>query len=161
EWWERLGTSGWAAPSLPEHAYGRGLSRSDAQIVARRLAERRILGPPSGLGMLSAAPTIAAYGHAEQIEAFVRPVVTGPAAWCQLFSEPGAGSDLAGLSTRAVLDGDTWVINGQKVWTSSAHLADYGMLLARTDPSAPRHEGISWLGIDMRQGAAIEVRPLR
>jgi alkylation response protein AidB-like acyl-CoA dehydrogenase len=160
-WWDHLGRSGWAAPTLPTSAYGRGLSRSDGQVVARRLKERNTLGAPSGLGMLLAAPTIAMYGTEDQVEELVLPIVTGRTAWCQLFSEPGAGSDLAGISTRAVLTGDEWLINGQKVWTSSAHLADMGMLLARTDPSQGKHQGISWLAIDMHQGTRIDVRPLR
>src|SRR5215207_747456 len=108
EWWERLGSAGWAAPALPTSAYGRGLSRNDAISVSRRIAERGALVAPGGLGMLLAAPTIATHGTAEQIERYVRPIVTGAHAWCQLFSEPGAGSDLAGLSSRAIKDGEEW-----------------------------------------------------
>ena len=101
--------------------------------------------------MLLAAPTIATHGTPEQIERYVRPIVTGAQAWCQLFSEPGAGSDLAGLGTRAVRDGDEWVVNGQKVWTSGGQIADMGMLIARTNPDVPKHQGITWFAFDMHQ----------
>ena len=161
EWWERLGLSGWAAPSLPDKAYGKGLSRADSLAVSARLGERGVLGAPTGLGMLLAAPTIATHGTPEQVEEFIRPIVTGQRAWCQLFSEPGAGSDLAGLGCKAVRDGDEWVINGQKVWTSGGQYADMGMLLARTNPEAPKHQGITWFAFDMHQGSAVDVRPLR
>ena len=110
--------------------------------------------------MLLAAPTIATHGSAEQIEDHVRPIVTGQRAWCQLFSEPGAGSDLAGLSAKAVLDGEEWIVNGQKVWTSGGHYADMGMLIARTNPDAPKHQGISYFAMEMHQ-AGIDVRPLK
>jgi alkylation response protein AidB-like acyl-CoA dehydrogenase len=117
------------------------------------------VGGPIGLGLMSAAPTITKHGSAEQIERYVRDIVTGQRAWCQLFSEPGAGSDLAGLTTRATRDGDVWRVNGQKVWTSMAQFADYGMLLARTDFDVPKHQGITWFALDMHQ-PGIEVRPL-
>ncbi len=160
EWWQRLGLAGWAAPSLPEAAYGRGLSRTDAVGVVEVIAQFGALGPPGGLGILLAAPTIATHGTPAQIERYVRDIVTGQAAWCQLFSEPSAGSDLAGLQTRAVKDGDEWVVNGQKVWTSGGQVADYGMLLARTDPSVPNHQGITYFALDMHQ-AGVDVHPLR
>ncbi len=160
EWWERLGTAGWSAPTLPVGSYGRGLSRSDAVVVAREIAAFGAVGAPSGLGLLLAAPTIADHGSAEQVERYVRPIVTGQRAWCQLFSEPGAGSDLAGLTAKAVQDGDEWVVTGQKVWTSLGQSADMGMLLARTAPDAPKHQGITWFAIDMHQ-PGVEIRPLR
>ena len=160
EWWDRLGLAGWSAPALPTNAYGRGLSRADALDVSREITSFSALGPPSGLGLLLAAPTIATFGTQEQIDLYVRDIVTGRRAWCQLFSEPGAGSDLAGLSTRAVKDGEEWVINGQKVWTSLGQYADLGMLLARTDPEVPKHKGITWMVLDMHQ-PGVEVRPLR
>lgn len=160
EWWERLGLAGWAAPSLPPNAYGRGLSRNDAVRVQTEIAEFGALSAPGGLGLLLAAPTIATHGTQEQIDLYVRDIVTGRKAWCQLFSEPGAGSDLAGLTTRAVKDGDEWVVNGQKVWTSLGQIADLGMLIARTNPDVPKHQGITWFAIDMHQ-PGVEIRPLR
>src|SRR5207248_6832548 len=113
EWWERLGTSGWAAPALPEDCYGKGLSREESVRVQSAIGEFGALGAPGGLGLLLAAPTIATHGSEEQ-RSYVRDIVTGKKAWCQLFSEPGAGSDLAGLTTKAIRDGDEWIINGQK-----------------------------------------------
>jgi len=160
QWWERLGLSGWAASGLPENAYGKGLSRNDVVRVQSEISRFGALGPPAGLGLLLAAPTIATHGSQEQIDRYVKDIVTGQQAWCQLFSEPGAGSDLAGLTTRAERDGDEFVINGQKVWTSGGQYADLGMLLARTNPEAPKHQGITWFAIDMHQ-PGVEVRPLR
>jgi alkylation response protein AidB-like acyl-CoA dehydrogenase len=160
EWWERLGLAGWSAPALPENAYGHGLSRSDAIRVAQEVGNFGALGPPAGLGLLLAAPTIATHGTQEQIDLYVRDIVTGRKAWCQLFSEPGAGSDLAGLSTKAVQQDDELIVNGQKVWTSGGQAADLGMLLARTDPSVPKHQGITYFALDMHQ-PGVDVRPLR
>jgi alkylation response protein AidB-like acyl-CoA dehydrogenase len=160
EWWERLGLAGWSAPTLPTDAYGRGASRSAGLAIAKEIAEFGALGAPNGLGLMLAAPTIADQGTQEQIDLFVRDIVTGQRAWCQLFSEPGAGSDLAGLTARAVEDGDEWVVNGQKVWTSLGQTADLGMLLARTDPDLPKHQGITYFALDIHQ-PGIEVRPLR
>lgn len=160
QWWERLGVDGWAAPGLPANAYGRGLSRNDVVRVQQTIAEHGAVGAPAGLGLLLAAPTIATHGTQAQIDTFVRDIVTGQRAWCQLFSEPGAGSDLAGLTCRAERDGDQWIINGQKVWTSGAATADYGMLLARTDSDVPKHRGISFYFCPMKQ-PGIEIRPLR
>jgi alkylation response protein AidB-like acyl-CoA dehydrogenase len=160
EWWDRLGTAGWSAPSLPENAYGKGLTRGDTVRVQQAIAEFGALGAPGGLGLLLAAPTIATHGTPEQIEEFVKPIVTGQKAWCQLFSEPGAGSDLAGITSRAIKDGDEWIITGQKVWTSGGQVADLGMLIARTDWDVPKHQGITYFGIDMHQ-AEIEIRPLK
>jgi alkylation response protein AidB-like acyl-CoA dehydrogenase len=160
EWWERFGTSGWAAPMLPADAYGKGLARSEVVRVQEAVAESGALAAPGGLGLLLAAPTIATHGTPEQVERYVRSIVTGQEAWCQLFSEPGAGSDLAGLATKAEKDGEEWVITGQKVWTSGGQIADLGMLLARTNPEAPKHQGITYFAFDMKQ-PGVEVRPLR
>ena len=160
EWWERLGMSGWAAPAWPVEYHGKGLAPADAARVFAEIDRFGSLGPPGGLGMLLAGPTIFTHGTDEQKAKHLPDIVTGRIGWAQLFSEPVAGSDLAGLQTRAVLDGDEWVVNGQKVWTSNAHIADLGMLLARTDIDAPKHKGISYLLVDMHQ-PGIEVRPLR
>ncbi len=160
EWWQRLGLSGWAAPMLPADAYGRGMIRADAMRVSQTIARFGALGAPIGMGIGLVSPTIVTHGTREQIDLYVREAVTGQKGWCQLFSEPGAGSDLAGLSTKAVRHDDEWIINGQKVWTSGGHRADMGMLLARTDPTAPKHQGISWFAFDMRQ-PGVDVRPLR
>jgi alkylation response protein AidB-like acyl-CoA dehydrogenase len=160
EWWERLGMAGWSNPLLPADSYGRGLSRGDGLRVSRAIAAHGALGPPQGLGLMLAAPTIATHGTREQIDRFLPDIVTGRIAWCQLFSEPGAGSDLAGLTTKAVRDGDQWTVEGQKVWTSGGHQADLGMLLARTNPDAPKHQGITWFALNMHQ-PGVEVRPLK
>src|ERR1700761_5286898 len=117
-------------------------------------------GPHNGIGMGMAAPTIAAFGTTEQRRKFLRPLFTGAHFYCQLFSEPGAGSDLAGVATRAVRDGDDWIVNGQKVWTSSAQLAQRAILVARTDPNVPKHQGLTYFVCDMTD-PGVEVRPLR
>jgi len=160
EWWERLGEAGWAAPTWPEEWFGKGLGRDGAAIVDDELRAAGAVGGPSGLGMLLAGPTILTHGTDEQKQRYLRPIVTGQEGWCQLFSEPGAGSDLASLQTKAERDGDEWVVNGQKVWTSGAQVAELGMLLARTDPGAPKHKGITYFAFPMEQ-PGVEVRPLR
>ena len=114
----------------------------------------------NGFGIFLAAPTIAAHASDELKARLLRPLFTGQELWCQLFSEPGAGSDLAGLSTRAVRDGDEWVVDGQKVWNTLAHRADRGMLVARTDPEAPKHRGLTYFALDMHT-PGVDVRPLR
>ena len=117
-------------------------------------------GGRNGIGMGMAAPTIAAFGSAEQQRKFLRPLFTGEHIYCQLFSEPGAGSDLAGVATRAVRDGDDWIVNGQKVWTSGAQNAQMAILVARTDPTVPKHQGLTYFVCDMTVGG-VDVRPLR
>ena len=159
EWWQRLSSVGLTNPGLTQ-PFGKGWGRSETRILAAALRERGAIGSPAGLGMLLAAPTILAHGSDTQIDQYVPRILDGTDAWCQLFSEPGAGSDLAGLQTKAIRDGDEWVITGQKVWTSEGQHADLGMLIARTDPDAPKHRGISWFAFPMRQ-EGVEVRPLR
>jgi alkylation response protein AidB-like acyl-CoA dehydrogenase len=160
EWWDRLCDSGWAMPTWPEEWFGRGLPRELAGVVNAELRSAGAIGPPSGLGALLAGPTILVHGTDEQRARYLRPIVNGQEAWCQLFSEPGAGSDLASLQCRAERDGDEWIVNGQKVWTSGAQTADLGMLVARTDPDVPKHKGITYFAIEMDQ-PGVEVRPLR
>lgn len=160
EWWGRLCDSGWAVPTWPEEWLGRGLTRDDERIVQDEIRKAGALGPPSGLGMMLAGPTIIAHGSDEQKARYLPRIANGQDGWCQLFSEPGAGSDLASLQTRAVLDGDEWVVNGQKVWASGGMVADLGMLIARTDVDVPKHKGITYFVIDMHQDG-IDIRPLR
>ena len=160
EWWTLLADAGWAVPTWPTEWFGRGLPRKMAAVVAAELREIGAPGPPAGLGIMLAGPTILDHGTDEQKERYLRPIVTGAHAWCQLFSEPGAGSDLASLQTRAVRDGDEWVVTGQKVWTSGARTADRGMLLARVDLDAPKHKGLGYFIIEVDQ-PGIEIRPLK
>jgi alkylation response protein AidB-like acyl-CoA dehydrogenase len=160
EWWRLVAGAGWSAPHFAPDEGGRGLPRSASATVRAAFTEVGALPPPGGLGLLMAAPTILTQGTPEQIARHVPPILDGRVAWCQLFSEPGAGSDLAGLTTRAEHDGDRWVINGQKVWSSMARIADYGMLLARTDFDVPKHAGISWFAFPLDQ-PGVTIRPLR
>jgi alkylation response protein AidB-like acyl-CoA dehydrogenase len=161
EWWRRLAEAGWSQPTWPLGVGGRGLSGAEAHIVADEIGRTGAVAAPIGhLAAPLAAPTILAHGTPEQIKRFVGPIATGEAAWCQLFSEPGSGSDLASVATRAVRDGDEWIISGQKVWNSAADTAQFGMLLARTDVDVPKHKGMSYLLIDMDQDG-VETRPLK
>ena len=159
EWWDRLGPSGYSHPMLAPNAYGKGYNQAQAATVSAVLADRQVMGPPTGLGRMLAAPTNATHGTQEQVDQFLPSIFAGSVGWCQLFSEPGAGSDLAGLSTKAERDGDEWIITGQKVWTSGGQIADMGMLIARTDPDAPKHKGITYFAFDMHQ-PGVTVRPL-
>jgi alkylation response protein AidB-like acyl-CoA dehydrogenase len=158
-WLDRLADSGWARPGWPAGSCGRGLPPDLAALAYAEFNRADAPGPPAGLGVMLAAPTIIANASDELKRKFVRAAVVGDHAWCQLFSEPGAGSDLAGLQTKAERDGDEFVVNGQKVWTSGAQVADYGMLLARTDPDAPKHRGITYFALPMDE-PGVEVRPL-
>ncbi len=160
EWWQRLADSGFAHPSLPENAYGKGWGQAMALRAMRTLAAKDVVGPPPGLGYMLAAPTIAAHGNQEQIDRYIPQILNGQHAWCQLFSEPMAGSDLAGLGTKAERDGDEWSFTGQKVWTSQGTTADYGILVARTDPDKPKHQGLSYFALGLQQ-EGVEVRPLK
>jgi alkylation response protein AidB-like acyl-CoA dehydrogenase len=163
EWRIRLADSGWGCPTWPREWCGRGLPAAAASVVAEEFARACAVGPPGGVGVSLAGPTILEHGSDELKERFIRPTVTGEIGWCQLFSEPGAGSDIAGLTTTARPDGadrHAWVVSGQKVWNTSAHHADFGMLLARTDWDVPKHRGITYFILPMRQ-PGVEARPLR
>jgi alkylation response protein AidB-like acyl-CoA dehydrogenase len=146
---------------FPEGNGGLGLSPRLQNVVNARLGEAKVPSPygrnPIGYGM--GAPTVVTHGSDAQKQRYLRPLFTGEEVWCQLFSEPGAGSDVAGLSTRAQRDGDEWLVNGQKVWTTLAHIARFGMLIARTDPEAPKHKGLTYFVVDMH-APGVEVRPL-
>ncbi len=160
EWRGRLVDSGWACPSWPTAWCGLGLPPWAEDIAHEEIAAAGAVGTPFGVGFGLAAPTVLAHGSDHLKERLLRPTLTGEVTWCQLFSEPGSGSDLAGLTTRADRDGDEWVLNGQKVWSTSAHHADWGLLLARTDWDAPKHRGITCFALPMRQ-PGVDVRALR
>src|SRR5215831_16733614 len=160
EWRSRLADSGWGMPQWPEEWYGRGLPHTLARVVEEEMANVGSVGVArSGVRHLAAA-TLLEHGTELQKKKFLRRILTGEDTWCQFFSEPGSGSDLAGATTRAELRGDFWIINGQKVWTTSAHHADHGLLLARTDWDAPKHEGLSYFVIDIKQ-PGVDVQPLK
>jgi alkylation response protein AidB-like acyl-CoA dehydrogenase len=154
--------AGLAWVHFPEGRGGLGLSRELQQEVHRRLSAAGAPSAQSGnpLGYSMGAPTVLAWGTPEQQERYLRPLFAGEERWCQLFSEPGAGSDLAAVACRAVRDGDDWIINGQKVWNSMAQISDLGMLIARTDPDVPKHQGLTYFVLDMHL-PGVDVRPLR
>jgi len=160
QWRRRLLDAGWACPSWPPEWGGLGLSAASAETVTETLSDAGVPGAPESVGMHLAVPTLLEHASDDLKARFLRPSATGEIVWCQLFSEPGAGSDLAGLTTRAELDGDQWLITGQKVWNTGALQADYGLLLARSDWDVPKHRGISYFVLPMRQ-VGVEVRPLR
>ena len=159
--WERcLGDAGWIGIAVPAELGGRGLTLSEQMIFHEEYARA---GGPGRVGIVGeglVAPTLVHFASPEQQQRFLPGILSGTEFWCQGYSEPDAGSDLANLSTRAELDGDEWVINGQKVWTSLAHISDWCFVLCRTDREAPRHRGISYLLIDM-ESDGIEIRPIR
>ena len=147
---------------FPEGSGGLGLTPKMQKAINERIfaagGPNPVMRNPIGHGMCG--PTVVVWGSDEQKQRYLRPLFTGEEVWCQLFSEPGAGSDVAGLSTKAVRDGDEWIINGQKVWTTLAHVSRWGLLIARTDPEAVKHAGISAFVVDMHS-AGVETRPLR
>jgi alkylation response protein AidB-like acyl-CoA dehydrogenase len=162
EWWGRQYDLGLAWVHFPEGWGGLGLTPGYQRAIDDRL---RLAGAPSRdstdfFGLAMVGPTLVTHGSDELRGRLLRRTFTGEDPWCQLFSEPGAGSDLAGLATRAVRDGDEWVITGQKVWNTMAHLADRGLLVTRTDPEAPKHKGLTYFALDMH-APGVEVRPLR
>ncbi len=159
-WRELLADSGWGCPGWPAEWHGRGLPVALERVVGEEFRRVSAVGIPPGAGTGLAGATILAHGSDELKGRLLRPIITGEHMWCQLFSEPGSGSDLAGATTRADLDGDNWIINGQKVWTTSAHHAQYGLLLARTDWDVPKHQGLSYFVLPMEQ-SGVEVHQLK
>ena len=159
-WWAKLAAAGWSFPSWPRGYGGNDLSAADTRIVTQAIGDAGAIGAPGGLGQMMGGPVVIQHGTDDQRDRWLLGLAAGLESWCQLFSEPGAGSDLASLQTRAVRDGDVWIVNGQKVWTSGARTADRGMLVARTDQDAPKHKGITYFIIDMDQ-PGVEVRPLK
>lgn len=160
EWRQILADSGWGVPTWPVEWYGKGISRGLAQVVAQEFVRVGAAGPPWGIGTMLTGPVLFAHGTETQKRKYIRRILTGEDIWCQLFSEPGAGSDLAGLRTRAEMHGGEWIVNGQKVWSSAANVATHGILVARTDWDRPKHQGLSFFLIDMKQ-PGVEARPLR
>ena len=158
-WTEKLFQGGWICASWPVEYGGKGLSLIEQVVLNEEFAKLQAPLRADFFGDTLVGPTLLQWGSEEQKREFLPRILNGTIAWCQGFSEPDAGSDLASLKTRAELDGDEWVINGQKVWTTQAHFADYIFLLARTDPEAPKHAGISYLLVPMSQ-PGIEVRPI-
>lgn len=159
EWQRTLYDNGWAGIAWPKAFGGRGGNASQQIIFNQELAKYDATSGFIGAAQALVGPAIMAFGTPEQQQRYLPPLLSGEESWCQLFSEPEAGSDLATLGARAVLDGDEWVVNGQKVWNSSAQHADFGILICRTNPDVPKHAGITYFIVDMRT-PGIEVRPL-
>ena len=151
---------GLAFVHFPPGNGGLGLSPKLQMVINRRITDAGIPLVRGSIGHGMGAPTIVVHGTEEQKRRFLRPLFTNDEVWCQLFSEPGAGSDVASLATTAVRDSDEWIVNGQKVWTSLAHFAKWGLLFARTDPNVAKHRGLTYFAIDMKQ-PGVDVRPLR
>lgn len=162
EWQRRLAEGGWGAPGWPVEYGGRGAGPFENHLIAQELALAGAPGSVAVIGTGWAGPAIIAHGTAGQKERFLPPILNGDEIWCQLFSEPNAGSDLAALSTRAVKEGSTWKIHGQKTWTSYARESDYGILLARSDAGSQKQHGITCFAFPMRQSEGrLEIRPIR
>jgi len=160
EWQRKLYDAGWAAPAWPTEYGGRGASLTESAIYFEELGRARVPMAANVLGLLLGGPTLMVWGTDEQKERYLSPILSGEEIWCQGFSEPDAGSDLASLKTRAVKDGDEWVVTGQKVWTSGAQYSKWCMLVARSDAGAAKHKGLTYFLMDMEQDA-VQVRPLR
>ncbi len=160
DWQRRLYDAGWAAPAWPTEYGGRGASLTESAIYFEEIGRARVPMAANVLGLLLGGPTLMVWGSDEQKERYLPPILSGEEIWCQGFSEPEAGSDLASLKTRAVKDGDDWVVTGQKVWTSGAQYSKWCMLVARSDADVPKHKGLTYFLMDMEQDS-VQVRPLR
>jgi alkylation response protein AidB-like acyl-CoA dehydrogenase len=160
DWQRRLYDAGWAAPGWPVEYGGRGASLTESAIYFEEIGLARVPLPANVLGLLLGGPTLMVWGTPEQKERYLAPILSAEEIWCQGFSEPDAGSDLASLKTGAVKDGEDWVISGQKVWTSGAQYSKWCMLVARTDAGVAKHQGLTYFLMDMEQDA-VQVRPLR
>ena len=160
QWLDVMAARGWTAPTWPKEYGGGGLDKHEARILGQEMASLGLRPPLIGFGLSMIGPLLLQEGSGELKKTHLPPTVRGEIRWCQGYSEPGAGSDLASLQTRAVVDGDDFVLNGQKVWTSFADKADWMFILVRTDPAAPKHEGITFLLMDM-SSPGVSVRPIR
>ncbi|MEM7001088.1 MAG: acyl-CoA dehydrogenase family protein [Pseudomonadota bacterium] len=159
-WLERMAERGWTAPTWPTEYGGAGLSAAQARVLYDEMGKLKARSPLMGMGTSMIGPTLLEYGTEEQKQRHIPAIARGEVQWCQGYSEPGAGSDLAALSTRAVDNGDHYVINGQKIWTSGAATADWMFILVRTDPDAPKHDGISFMLMTMDQ-PGVTTKPIR
>jgi len=160
EWWRRMRDDRLAFPRWSAEWFGRDASAREQADIAGAFADAGVIGAPTGLGVLMGAPVTMVHGTPEQQARWLPSLADGTEGWCQLFSEPGAGSDLASASCRAERDGDEWVVNGQKIWTSGALHSTRGMMIARTDPDQPKHKGMSYFIIDLEQ-PGVEIRPIK
>ncbi len=160
EWWAVLADAGYAFPTWPTGLGGLSAEPDVATAMWKALGRARVIGPPPGLGTLMGGPVICTHGNAEQQHRLLPALANGTEGWCQLFSEPGAGSDLAAVATKAERDGDEWVVTGQKVWTSGASHARRGMLIARTDWEQPKHHGLTYFIVDLEQ-PGVEIRAIK
>ena len=158
-WQKQLHEAGYAGFSWPKEFGGRGATLVEQALFGEEMAHAKAPQPANVLGMVMGGPVVIAHGDETQKERFLRPILSGDEIWCQGFSEPDSGSDLASLKTRAVKSNGEWVVTGQKVWTTYAHKAKWCMLVARTDQDAPKHQGLTYFIMDMEQ-AAVQVRPL-
>lgn len=159
-WLDRMAERGWTAPTWPAEYGGGGLDYETNRVLQEEMAAVKALPPAAGMGLSMIGPTLLEFGTEEQKQRHLPKIVSGEVRWCQGYSEPGSGSDLASLQTKAVLEGDHFVINGQKIWTSGAQVADWMFALVRTDPDAPKHDGISFVLLDMHQ-PGVTVKPIR
>jgi acyl-CoA dehydrogenase len=159
-WLDRMAERGWTAPDWPTEYGGGGLSKAEAKVLREEMAALKLPAPLIGFGLTMIGPTLLQYGTEDQKQEHLPQIVRGEIRWCQGYSEPGSGSDLASLQTKAVLEGDFYTINGQKVWTSYANYADWMFMLVRTDPEAPKHKGITFILVDM-DNPGVETRPIK
>jgi alkylation response protein AidB-like acyl-CoA dehydrogenase len=159
-WQAKKADAGWACITWPKEFGGRGATAIQSVIWGQEESNFRVSGGIFGIGHGMAGPTLMAHGTPEQQKRWIPKLLSGEEIWCQLFSEPSAGSDLAGLRTRAERDGDEWLLNGQKIWTSGAHYSKWGILVARTDPTVPKHAGLTYFVLDM-ESPGVEIRPIK
>jgi alkylation response protein AidB-like acyl-CoA dehydrogenase len=160
-WRKRMGEKGWGTPTWPKEYGGGGLSNAQARVLQQEMARIGVTNPIQGMGPGMFGATLLEYGTDDQKRRHLPAIIKGELRWCQGYSEPNSGSDLASLQTKLEDKGDHWEVNGQKIWTSGAHYADWCFCLVRSDPKAKKHEGISFVLIDMRQPGKVEARPIR